>query len=103
MLNLINYFIILTMEKQHILNIIREKRKIANLTQQEIAEKLAISRTQYANIENGNSEMSLDKFLKLIEILNLELSNFEQEKKKEVQKEILYQEFLHFAEKIKNL
>lgn len=91
------------MEKQHILDIIRDKRKNANLTQQEIADKLSISRTQYANIENGNSEMSLDKFLKLCEMLNLEMNSFEKNNQNEVRKNNLYQEILKMADKIKDL
>ncbi len=91
------------MEKQHILDIIKEKRKIANLTQQEVASQLAISRTQYANIENGNSEMSLDKFLKIIEILDLEMNSFDKQKKKEMQRDILYEELLNIANKLKSL
>ena len=91
------------MEKQHILDIIKDKRKSVNLTQQEIAEKLDISRSQYVNIENGNSEMSLDKFLKLCEMLNLEMNNFEEKKSNEAKKDMLYKEFLKFADKLKDL
>jgi transcriptional regulator with XRE-family HTH domain len=91
------------MKKQHILDIIKDKRKSVNLTQQEIAEKLDISRSQYVNIENGNSEMSLDKFLKLCEMLDLEMNSFEEKKSNEAKKDKLYQEFLKFAEKLKDL
>ncbi len=91
------------MEKQHILDIIKDKRKSVNLTQQEIAEKLDISRSQYVNIENGNSEMSLDKFLKLCEMLDLEMNNFEEKKSNEDKKDMLYKELLKFADKLKDL
>lgn len=47
---------------------LKEKRKEANLTQQEIADKLHVNRVTYTNWEKGNREPN---FKNLIELANL--------------------------------
>ena len=52
------------------------KRKNKNLTQVEIAEKLAISERQYQNLEAGTSNGSIKIWSKLKDILNAETIDF---------------------------
>ena len=44
-------------------------RKQRGYTQEEIAEKLGISRSAYANYEHGRNEPSLEMAIKILEIL----------------------------------
>lgn len=55
-----------------ILKIIKEARKHQNINQTAMAQKLGITQTQYSNYESGKSEISLSKFLEIIEILDLD-------------------------------
>lgn len=50
-------------------NILRSKRQNKKLTQQQIAEKLGISRSAYTNIENGVRNPSFPLALKFKEVL----------------------------------
>jgi len=56
-----------------ILEKIKNARKAQGFTQAEMAQKLAITQTQYSNYESGRSEITLRKLLKITEILDLEL------------------------------
>jgi len=61
------------MEKQEILELIKSRRKELKLTQEDMATKLNIKSSQYGRYELGKNEMSLDKLLKIGEILGLEV------------------------------
>lgn len=55
---------------------LRQLRKQAGLTQEQMAEKLHISETQYGNYEQGKSTPPLDKFVEIATTLNLPLDYF---------------------------
>ena len=54
-------------------NLIRDARKKRELTQEELAEACAITRTQLVNVELGRSWLGLDTLVKLIYALDLRL------------------------------
>lgn len=55
---------------------IKEYRKYAGFTQSELAEKIGLGEKQICKIETGMSVPSLFTFLKIIEVLNIDLSEF---------------------------
>ncbi len=48
--------------------IIREERKQANLTQQELAEKIGAKKSYISRIENGHTDIQLSTLYRLIEL-----------------------------------
>lgn len=55
-------------------------------------------------MESGNSEITLDKLVKICEILNIELIGFKKIEKKNNDKiDMIYQELLKVAKKLKDL
>lgn len=48
--------------------LIKEERKLANLTQQQLAEKIGAKKSFISRIENGHSDIQLSTLYKLIEI-----------------------------------
>lgn len=57
--------------------IIREERKQANMTQEELAEKIGAKKSYISRIENGHTDIQLSTLYKLIELglgLRLNLS-----------------------------
>lgn len=50
---------------------IKEKRKLKNLTQEEMAEKLGVSLRQYVRIDNEKAFPRIDILKKIIKELNL--------------------------------
>ena len=66
------------MDKQRILNIIKNRRKDLKFTQKDVADKLDIERSQYSRYEIGKSEMTLDKFIEISKLLGLELADYEE-------------------------
>jgi transcriptional regulator with XRE-family HTH domain len=91
------------MEKETILEKIREVRKAKNISQQEMSEKLGISRSQYSSLENGNSEISLEKFLKICSILELKMYDFENQLDKQNIKDIMKNELTNILKKLQDL
>jgi transcriptional regulator with XRE-family HTH domain len=92
------------MKKQDILEAIREKRKDLKISQGEMSVLLAVSQSQYSSLESGNSEITLDKLVKICEILNIELIGFKEiEKKNDDKIDMIYQELLKVAKKLKDL
>jgi transcriptional regulator with XRE-family HTH domain len=91
------------MNKQEILTAIRNKRKEMNILQDKMAELLGISRSQYSSLESGNSEITLDKLIKICEILNIELVGFKEVEKKNEEKQNLIQNIIDFANKLRDL
>ncbi len=63
-------------DKEYIARKIRLARKKANFTQEELAEKLDISAKQVSRIENATYSPSLSTFLKLVNVLNIDMSEF---------------------------
>lgn len=55
---------------------IRAMRVNANLTQEQVAEKLGITRLSYRNKENGKTEFKLKELLVLCELFGVELNDF---------------------------
>jgi transcriptional regulator with XRE-family HTH domain len=64
------------MTTEQVIYLIKKTRKEKNINQKEMAEKLEISQTQYNFYENGKSEMTITKFLKILEILQVNLNDF---------------------------
>jgi transcriptional regulator with XRE-family HTH domain len=91
------------MKKQEILNSIREKRKEMKISQGEMCVLLGVSQSQYSSLENGNSEMTLDKLIKICEILNIELIGFKEVEKKNEEKDFLIKNIIEFAKKLQDL
>lgn len=55
--------------------IIREERKNANMTQEELAEKIGAKKSYISRIENGHTDIQLSTLYKLIELgLGLKLN-----------------------------
>ena len=55
--------------------IIREERKQANLTQEELAERIGAKKSYISRIENGHTDIQLSTLYKLIELgLGLKLN-----------------------------
>lgn len=63
-------------EKNFIAKKIREYRKYAGLTQSELAEKIGVGEKQICKIETGANIPSLVTFFKIIEVLNIDISEF---------------------------
>jgi transcriptional regulator with XRE-family HTH domain len=55
---------------------IKTLRKERSWTQKELAEKLEISRTYYANLERGHDIFNLKTLVQLSEILDVNLESF---------------------------
>ena len=59
---------------------IKQQRKRLKLTQFELAEKVGIHEKQLSRIEAGLHYPSLENFIKILRILNISLSDFEEKK-----------------------
>ena len=66
----------LFLDKKFLGNKFKEYRKKAGLTQETLSEKIEISEKHYGQLERGSFSPSLETFFKLIEILNIPLSEF---------------------------
>lgn len=63
-------------DREYIAKKIRLARKKASLTQEELAEKVGISAKQISRIEIATYSPSLSTFLKLVDVLNIDISEF---------------------------
>lgn len=54
--------------------ILREKRKELNLTQEQLSEKVGLKRSYIAKIEKGATDMQISSFVRISKALNLELT-----------------------------
>ena len=54
-------------------NILKRKREIMGLSQQEVADKLNFSRSTYAAIERGETDPSLEKGVKLSKFFSVDI------------------------------
>ena len=104
-------------DKKFIGSVIKNARKKAKMSQAELSELINICDKNLGNIENGKQFPQVNNFLKIIEVLNIPLSDFgvnysknEQDKtKEEILKKIykansnkikIYFEALGFVDKI---
>nr|DAW68257.1 MAG TPA: helix-turn-helix domain protein [Caudoviricetes sp.] len=62
--------------KEDIGKIIKEKRLLLNLTQQELAERADISRSYLVEIEKGVYNISSETLIKLASVLDVDLNFF---------------------------
>ena len=67
-------------DKKFIGQKIKQQRKRQKLTQFELAEKVGIHEKQLSRIEAGLHYPSLENFIKILRILNISLSEFEEKK-----------------------
>ncbi len=84
------------MKKEDFLDVIKSKREILKCSQAEMAGKLGIQQSQYGKLENGKSEITLEKFVEVCNILDLKISDFDNENLEDAHKE-------EIINKIKNL
>lgn len=61
-------------DKEYIAQIIQNARKQKGLKQSQLAEKVGISEKHLSKIETGKNYPALDNFLKMMEILNLSIT-----------------------------
>ena len=63
-------------DKEFIGKKLKEYRKKAKLTQEELSERIEIAEKHYGKLERGVFYPSLETFFKLVEILNIPLDEF---------------------------
>jgi len=63
-------------DKKFIGSVIRNARKIAGLTQAQLAELVDMSDKNLGNIENGKQFPQVNNFLRILEVLNISVDNF---------------------------
>lgn len=63
-------------DKEYIAMVIKQARKKLNLKQSTLAEKIGISEKHLSKIETGKNYLSLDNFLKIVEVLGISLKDF---------------------------
>lgn len=60
-------------DKNILAKIIKETRKVAGLTQLELAARAGVGKTLVYNLEKGSSKVSLENLLKVLKILNIKI------------------------------
>lgn len=60
-------------DKNILAKIIKETRKVAGLTQLELATRAGVGKTLVYNLEKGSSKVSLENLLKVLKILNIKI------------------------------
>lgn len=63
-------------DKKFIGNVIKNARKKAKMSQAELSESINMCDKNLGNIENGKQFPQVNNFLRIIEVLNLSLSDF---------------------------
>lgn len=63
-------------DKEYIGKKLKEYRKKLNYTQEELSEKVGIAEKHYGKLERGAFIPSLETFFKLVEVLNIPMSEF---------------------------
>lgn len=61
------------MKKEIDLRKVKAQREYLNFSQEYVAYELGISQPAYAKIENGNTKIKIERLIKLVEILKIEL------------------------------
>lgn len=85
-----------------IIEIIKSKRIEANLTQNDMAKRLNMSRTTYQNIENNLVTLKVYDFFRIINILDIPLEIFQDEKYIMIEEDDYY-DLKNASEKISNI
>ena len=67
---------IMELDKKFIAQIIQDSRRKASLTQAQLAENIGISEKHLSKIETGKNFPALDTFIKILNALNLTLTDF---------------------------
>lgn len=57
---------------------IREQRKRLRMTQSQLAKKVGIHEKQLSRVETGHNFPTLENFFKILEVLDLKLSDFDE-------------------------
>ncbi len=60
--------------RQQLANIIRFHRKRSGLTQLELAEMAGVGKNMVYELENGKQSVQLDNLLRILQVLNIELT-----------------------------
>lgn len=68
------------MDKKDIGRQLKHFRKIAGLTQEALAERVNIHEKQISRIESGLHFPTFDNFIKILEVLNIEMKDFKSDK-----------------------
>lgn len=68
------------MDKKDIGKQLKHFRKIAGLTQEALAERVNIHEKQISRIESGLHFPTFDNFIKILEVLNIEMKDFKSDK-----------------------
>jgi len=92
-------------DKKFIGSVIKNARKKAKMSQAELSELINMCDKNLGNIENGKQFPQVNNFLKIIEILNIPLSDFgvkESKENNEIQKELLKMIYSANNKKIQN-
>lgn len=90
------------------LDIIKFVRKQKHISQDTMAEKLRMARSTYQAIESGQNNMNINDFFKIIEILEIPITEFSENElivieKKDLEKILLHTEELNkIAKKIES-
>jgi len=88
-------------DTSEILESIKNIRKEKRLTQKEVANKLYISREMYSKYESRKAEITLDLFLKIVQVLEIDILDI-LSIKPNVSKETL-KEFFEALDKLQNV
>ena len=64
------------LDKKFIGQKLKEYRKKANLSQEQVAEKVGLAEKHYGRLERGACMPALETFFKLISVLNIPLAEF---------------------------
>ena len=89
------------MNKDNFLTIIKNKRESLRLSQTELANKLEITQSQYGKLESGKSQITLEQFIQICEILGLSWESFREDKQEE--KNILIDDIQKLLNRLKLL
>lgn len=57
---------------------IKLKRIAVSLSQEDMADKLGIDRSQYSRIESGKTDLGLSKLIKILELLDMDFAEFDE-------------------------
>lgn len=89
--------------KELLLATIQERRNELGFSQTEIAEKLGISQGQYARLESGKSEITVEKLISLCELLKMEVNIKRKEHQENNKKDEIINDIMKVLDKFKNL
>lgn len=91
------------MNSETILNNLKRLRKEKGITQEEMANRLGISRVTYYSIENGKQELSIQKVDEIVKILNITLFDLIKSEIPNTDKEDIILEVLEVRKRLDNI